>query len=129
MISLGMSLSMKLGLAVPLHLAALHAAPISQPAPAPMVGTGAVLSAAPLPAPHAVPQVSPKAPAPVATTTTTTTTTTPPGSVCTVTWSALPATDGSTGVSGTYPAGFEGSCAEAYAYAAVGGGIVTVISP
>jgi hypothetical protein len=123
---------MKLGLAAPLpFMIPHHGIATPPPAPAPMVravpATGPPLSAG-----VRLPPVTPKAPVPVDpinATTTTTTTAAPVPSVCTVRWAALPATDPVTGQTGAYPATFVGSCAEAYAYAQVGGGVVSQGTP
>jgi hypothetical protein len=123
-ISLGMSLSMKLGLAVPLVLAP-HGVTHSPPVPAPMVravpATGPPLSLRAV----LLPPVSPKVPVrvdpiagggavPTPVLPPVNTPTAPVSSVCTVHW----------------PAGtFVGTCAEAETYAEVDGGVVTPGAP
>jgi hypothetical protein len=116
-------LAMKLGLAAPLAFMVPHGTTSSPPVPAPMVRAVPAIGP-PLSATVQLPPVTPKAPVPVDPIVATPTTV-PAPSVCTVRWSALPATNPVTGQTGAYPATFVGSCAEAYAYAQVGGGVVT----
>jgi hypothetical protein len=121
-------LAMKLGLAAPLAFMVPHGTTSSPPVPAPMV-RAVPATGPPLSATVPEPRVTPKAPVPVDPILGAAPATPPVAaaapSVCTVRWSALPATDPVTGQTGAYPATFVGSCAEAYAYAQVGGGVVT----